>query len=142
MPTGVIQIVVIIGSGWVSTKIGRKGIVITGLSVLPTLGAVLMLTVPRNEKNKGVLLLGYYLVMCLGAITPMVYTWSAQNTGGDTKKKTSSAVMFVSHSQVSEHPPLFDITPNPTYNRWGYAQATSSVHSYTTLRTHRYTGPA
>ncbi|KAK7742422.1 hypothetical protein SLS62_010730 [Diatrype stigma] len=95
MPSGVIQIVVIIGSGWVSTKIGRKGVVITGLSVLPTLGAVLMLTVPRNEKNKGVLLLGYYLVQCLAAITPMVYTWSAQNTGGDTKKKTSSAVMFM-----------------------------------------------
>lgn len=96
MPAGVIQIVVIIGSGWISTRIKRKGIVITGLSILPTIGAVLILTVPRNEKNKGVLLFGYYLVMCLAAITPIIFAWSAQNTGGDTKKKTNSAVMFVS----------------------------------------------
>ncbi|KAL7620743.1 hypothetical protein AAE478_009741 [Parahypoxylon ruwenzoriense] len=95
MPTGVIQIVVIIGSAWLATRLSRKGIVITGLSLLPTAGTILMLTVPRNENNKGVLLLGYYLVQCLGAITPMVYTWSAQNTGGDTKKKTSSAMMFM-----------------------------------------------
>ncbi|KAI1103629.1 MFS general substrate transporter [Jackrogersella minutella] len=95
MPTGAIQVVMIIGSAWVATRIGRKGIVISGLACLPTIGTVLMLTVPRNEKNKGVLLLGYYLVQCLGAITPMVYAWSAQNTGGDTKKKTSSAMMFM-----------------------------------------------
>ncbi|RYO82527.1 hypothetical protein DL762_006582 [Monosporascus cannonballus] len=94
MPSGVIQIVAIVGSAWVSTRIGRKGVVITGLSLFPALGAILMLTVPRNEKNKGVLLLGYYLVMILAAITPMIYAWSAQNTGGDTKKKTSSAIMF------------------------------------------------
>ncbi|KAI5865836.1 MFS general substrate transporter [Durotheca rogersii] len=95
MPTGAIQVFVIIGSAWISTKIGRKGIVITGISVLPTIGTILMLTVPRNENNKGVLLLGYYFVQCLGAITPMVYAWSAQNTGGDTKKKASSAMMFM-----------------------------------------------
>ncbi len=96
MPTGIVQIVSIIGSAWVSTRIGRKGIVITGVSIFPTIGTVLMLTVPRNDGNRGVLLLGYYLVMCMAAITPMIYAWSAQNTGGDTKKKTSSAVMFVS----------------------------------------------
>ncbi|KAI4869679.1 MFS general substrate transporter [Hypoxylon rubiginosum] len=95
MPTGAIQIVIIIGSAWIATRIGRKGIVITGLACLPTIGTVLMLTVPRKESNKGALLLGYYLVQCLGAITPMVYAWSAQNTGGDTKKKTSSAMMFM-----------------------------------------------
>lgn len=95
MPTGVIQIVMIIGSAWIATRIGRKGVVMTGLACFPTVGTVLMLTVPRTEGNKGVLLLGYYLVQCLGAITPMVYAWSAQNTGGDTKKKTSSAMMFM-----------------------------------------------
>jgi hypothetical protein len=30
--------------------------------VLPIVGTILMLTVPRTEKNKGVLLFGYYLV--------------------------------------------------------------------------------
>ncbi|KAI5927300.1 major facilitator superfamily domain-containing protein [Camillea tinctor] len=95
MPTGVIQIIAIIGSAWLSTRYSRKGLIITGISVFPIIGTILMLTVPRNAGNKGVLLLGYYLVQILGAITPMVYAWSAQNTGGDTKKKTSSAMMFM-----------------------------------------------
>lgn len=52
-----------------------------------------MLTVPRHQK--GVLLFGYYLVSCLAAVTPLVYTWQAQNTAGDTKKKTTSAMVFI-----------------------------------------------
>ncbi|KAH9894530.1 MFS general substrate transporter [Xylariomycetidae sp. FL2044] len=116
MPTGVVQIVMILGSAWLATKCSRKGIVITGLSVLPTVGTILMLTVPRNEHNKGVLLFGYYLVQCLGAITPMVYTWSAQNTGGDTKKKTSSAMMFMGMCTGNIIGPLlYNINDAPLY---------------------------
>lgn len=53
----------------------------------------MMLTVPR--KHKGVLLFGYYLVSCLAAITPIIYTWHVQNTAGDTKKKCTSAMVFI-----------------------------------------------
>jgi hypothetical protein len=75
-----------------------------------------MILVPRNGSNKGVLLLGYYLVQCLGAITPMVYTWSAQNTAGDTKKKTSSAVMFMGMCTGNIIGPLLYNTKDaPTY---------------------------
>ena len=52
-----------------------------------------MLTVPRQ--HKGVLLFGYYLVSCLAAITPLLYTWHVQNTAGDTKKKCTSAMVFI-----------------------------------------------
>lgn len=93
LPTGVIQIASILISGWLATRFSRKGLVVTCLAALPATGAILMLTVPRTQK--GVLLFGYYLVQCLGAITPMIYAWSAQNTAGDTKKKTTSAVVFV-----------------------------------------------
>ncbi|KAI1334355.1 MFS general substrate transporter [Xylariaceae sp. FL0016] len=116
MPTGVIQILTIIGSAWIATRVSRKGLVITGLSTLPTIGTILMLTVPRNGHNKGVLLFGYYLVSCLGAITPMVYTWSAQNTGGDTKKKTSSAMMFMGMCTGNIIGPLlYNIKDAPLY---------------------------
>jgi hypothetical protein len=60
IPFGVIQIIAIIGSGWIATKTQRKGLVITGISVLPAIGTIIMLTVPRQ--HKGVLLFGYYLV--------------------------------------------------------------------------------
>lgn len=53
----------------------------------------MMLTVPRQ--HKGVLLFGYYLVSCLAAITPIIYTWHIQNTAGDTKKKCTSAMVFI-----------------------------------------------
>lgn len=55
-----IQIIAILGSGWLATKTQRKGLVIAGVAVLPTIGTILMLTVPR--RYKGVLLFGYYLV--------------------------------------------------------------------------------
>lgn len=60
IPFGVIQIITILGSGWLATRFQRKGLVITGICVLPTIGTVMMLTVPRQ--HKGVLLFGYYLV--------------------------------------------------------------------------------
>lgn len=31
----------------------------------------------------------------MAGITPMIYNWQASNTAGDTKKKTTSAVVFV-----------------------------------------------
>jgi hypothetical protein len=63
IPFGAIQIIAIIGSAWLATKYQRKGLTITGLSILPTIGAIIMLTVPRELK--GVLLFGYYLVSSL-----------------------------------------------------------------------------
>ncbi|KAF6820618.1 allantoate permease [Colletotrichum plurivorum] len=93
MPFGAIQIFAIMGSGWLATRIQKKGIVIAGLAVPPTIGSVIMLTVPRE--HRGVLLFGYYLVSFLAAITPIIFAWQVQNTAGDTKKKTTSAVVFI-----------------------------------------------
>lgn len=88
-----IQVIAIVGTGWLATRFQRKGLVIAGVSVLPTIGTILMLTVSRE--HKGVLLFGYYLVSCMAAITPLIYAWQAQNTGGDTKKKCTSAMVFI-----------------------------------------------
>ncbi|KAK3689246.1 major facilitator superfamily domain-containing protein [Podospora appendiculata] len=93
IPFGAIQVIVIIGSGWLATRFQSKGLVIAGVSVLPAVGTIIMLTVPRGQK--GVLLFGYYLVSCLAGITPLIYAWQAQNTGGDTKKKCTSGMVFV-----------------------------------------------
>lgn len=60
IPFGAIQIVAILGGGWLATKFQRKGLVIVLFAGLSVIGVVLMLTVPRE--NKGVLLFGYYLV--------------------------------------------------------------------------------
>ncbi len=60
IPFGAIQVIVIIGSAWIATRTQRKGLVIAGIAVFPTIGTILMLTVDREQK--GVLLFGYYLV--------------------------------------------------------------------------------
>lgn len=87
------QIIAIVGSAAIATKWKRKGLVITIASVLPTVGTIILITVPRSQK--GVLLFGYYLINCLGCITPLIYAWHIQNTAGDTKRKCTSAVVFV-----------------------------------------------
>ncbi|KAF9873096.1 allantoate permease [Colletotrichum karsti] len=93
IPFGAIQIFAIMGSGWLATRIKRKGVVIAMLAIPPSIGSILMLTIPRDQK--GVLLFGYYLVSFLAAITPIIFTWQVQNTAGDTKKKTTSAMVFI-----------------------------------------------
>lgn len=64
IPFGAIQFFMIIGSAWAATHWKRKGLTITAVSILPIVGTILMLTVPRTPGNKGVLLFGYYLVRC------------------------------------------------------------------------------
>lgn len=73
IPFGVIQVLAIIGSAALANKWKRKGLVISLISILPVIGCVIMLTVPRDQKV--VLLFGYYLVSCLACITPLVYAW-------------------------------------------------------------------
>ncbi|KAI1420172.1 major facilitator superfamily domain-containing protein [Xylaria sp. FL1777] len=116
IPFGVIQVVSIIGSAALATKLRRKGLVITLVSLLPIVGTILMLTVPRNGHTKGVLLFGYYLVSCLGVVTPMVFTWQGQNTGGDTKKKTTTGVVIVGMCAGNIiGPQLFNTRDAPLY---------------------------
>ncbi|KAE8364517.1 major facilitator superfamily domain-containing protein [Aspergillus caelatus] len=93
IPFGVIQVIAIVGGGWLATRFQRKGLVIVGFAIISAIGTLLMIVVPREQK--GVLLFGYYLVSFLAGITPLVYAWEAQNTAGDTKRKCTSAVVLI-----------------------------------------------
>lgn len=66
IPFGIIQIISIIGAAAIATKWQRKGLTISGVAILPTIGTVILLTVNRDQK--GVLLFGYYLVSNLTEI--------------------------------------------------------------------------
>lgn len=57
-----------------------------------------MLGVKYQKSNRGVLLFGYYITSVYPAITPLIYSWAGQNTGGDTKRKATTGVMFVGAS--------------------------------------------
>ena len=60
LPFGAIQIVSILGGGWLATRFKMKGLVIVLFATLSAVGTIIMLVVPRDQK--GVLLFGYYLV--------------------------------------------------------------------------------
>lgn len=60
IPFGVIQVIAIVGGGWLATRFQRKGLVIVGFAIVSAIGTLLMIVVPREQK--GVLLSGYYLV--------------------------------------------------------------------------------
>ncbi|CAG8184013.1 unnamed protein product [Penicillium olsonii] len=117
IPFGVVQVIAIVGAGWIATRTQRKGLVISGMSIMPAVGAILMLTVPR--KQKGVLLFGYYLVSTLAGITPMLYAWQAQNTAGDTKKKCTSGIVFVGMCAGNVIGPLLFSTDDAPLYRTG-----------------------
>ncbi|KAF5572598.1 allantoate transporter [Fusarium pseudoanthophilum] len=70
IPFGAVQMCAIIGSGWLATKLGRKGPIIMLLCITP-------------------------IISVYPGITPLIFAWEAQNTAGDTKRKVTTGVMFV-----------------------------------------------
>lgn len=68
IPFGVIQVIAIVGGGWLATRFQRKGLVIVGFAIVSAIGTLLMIVVPREQK--GVLLFGYYLVRGLLSSIP------------------------------------------------------------------------
>ncbi|KAL3492044.1 major facilitator superfamily domain-containing protein [Aspergillus germanicus] len=114
LPFGAVQVVVILGGGWLATRFKTRGIVIAGIATIAAIGTILMLTVPREQK--GALLFGYYLVSCLAGITPLVYSWQGINTAGDTKKKVNSGVVLVGMCTGNIiGPQLYSIDQAPEY---------------------------
>ncbi|KAJ6183699.1 hypothetical protein N7519_005000 [Penicillium mononematosum] len=58
-------------------------------------GCVMLLEIAHDNAHKGPLLAGYYIISVYPAITPLIYSWSAANTAGETKKKVTTAILYV-----------------------------------------------
>ena len=86
------------GSAFAATHFKRKSPILAALCVPPIIGISILLSVEYNTKNRGVLLFGYYITSVYPAISPLIYSWSGQNTGGDTKRKMTTAVLFIGAS--------------------------------------------
>jgi hypothetical protein len=51
-------------------------------------------------------------------ISPLIYSWSGQNTGGDTKRKVTTSILFVGASAGNIiGPHLFKPSEKPRYSR-------------------------
>jgi MFS family permease len=110
IPYGAVQIIAILGSALVSTRLRLKAPVLIFLCLVPIAGCAMLLTIPHNKDNKGALLAAYYIAAFYTGISPLLYSWAAQNTAGDTKKKCTTAALFMGQSTGNIVGPLLYTT--------------------------------
>ncbi|KAJ9096957.1 hypothetical protein QFC20_006317 [Naganishia adeliensis] len=93
MPTGAIQIVMLIFCIWLTNKIKMRFPIVAAMTLFPIAGAVGLLKVPRDQPKS---LLGcYYVALILGVLQPLMYSWANLNAAGHTKKVVTMSVAFV-----------------------------------------------
>lgn len=118
MPFGAVQIVATLGGAWLATKLKKKAPVLILLCIPPIVGIIILMVVGRGKENRGVLLVGYYLTSFYPGISPLIYSWSGQNTGGDTKRKVTTGILFIGASAGNIiGPHLFKPSEKPHYYR-------------------------
>ncbi|PHH89629.1 hypothetical protein CDD83_5645 [Cordyceps sp. RAO-2017] len=118
VPIGISHVVAVSASAYVSMKWKLKGPVIAALCLPPIVGLSVLLSYPHDAAHKGRLLAGYFCLSTFTGITPLIYSWSSQNTAGDTKRKTTSAIVFIGASAGNAVGPLlFRPDEAPAYSR-------------------------
>ncbi|PVH76097.1 allantoate permease [Cadophora sp. DSE1049] len=118
MPFGAVQIIATMGGAWLATRFKKKGPVLALLCIPPIIGIVMLLCLHHTPGNRGPLLVGYYLISFYPGISPLIYSWSSQNTAGETKKKTTTAMLFIGQSAGNIiGPHLYTVAEKPLYRR-------------------------
>ncbi|KAM3547446.1 hypothetical protein MY1884_009560 [Beauveria asiatica] len=118
VPVGISHVIAVSVSAYVSMKCKVKGLIIILLCIPPIIGFGIMLSFPHDDAHRSILLAGYFCLSTFTGITPLIYSWSAQNTAGDTKRKSTSALVFIGSSAGNIVGPLL-FTPEeaPSYSR-------------------------
>jgi len=118
MPFGAVQIIATLGGAWLATRIKMKAPVLIMLCIPPIVGIIVLMVIGREPSHRGVLLFGYYMTSFYPGISPLIYSWSGQNTGGDTKRKVTTSILFVGASAGNIiGPHLFKPAEKPYYRR-------------------------
>ncbi|KAI5477205.1 hypothetical protein MNV49_006649, partial [Pseudohyphozyma bogoriensis] len=86
IPYGALQMVVIFLASWLATRYKYKGPFLIAITIPVIWGTAILYAVPRVVANKGVLLFGYYSLSFLFAGNPLILSWIAANTAGQSKK--------------------------------------------------------
>lgn len=101
-----------------ATKTGKKSPVLVALCLPAVAGCVMLLHLPRGAAHRGPLLAAYYLISVYPGITPLIYSWSAANTAGETKKKVTTGFLFVFQCAGNVlGPNLYTTAEAPLYRR-------------------------
>jgi len=118
IPFGAVQLIATVGGAAFATYTKRKGPALALLCLPPVVGCVMLLKISHEARHRGALLVGYYLISVYPGITPLIYSWSSQNTAGETKKKTTTAMLFIGQSAGNiVGPHLYTTAEAPRYTR-------------------------
>ncbi|KAL8343633.1 hypothetical protein RB601_004239 [Gaeumannomyces tritici] len=118
IPFGAIQMIATLGGAWLSDKIKMKGPVLMALCICPIAGCAILLKTGRGKEDQALNLAAYYIISFYPGISPLIYSWSGQNTGGDTKRKVTTAMLFIGSSVGNiVGPLLFRRDERPAYTR-------------------------
>ncbi|KAJ9616884.1 hypothetical protein H2200_000604 [Cladophialophora chaetospira] len=118
MPFGAVQLVATLGGAWAATALKWKSPVLAFLSLPPIAGCAALLHLPRDASAKAPLLVAYYLISVYPGITPLIYSWSAANTAGETKKKVTTGALFIAQCAGNVlGPNLYTTGEAPLYHR-------------------------
>ncbi|KAL3420960.1 major facilitator superfamily transporter [Phlyctema vagabunda] len=118
IPFGAVQIIATLGGAAFATWTKKKGPALAIMCLPAIAGCVMLLTISHTVGNRAPLLIGYYFISVYPGITPLIYSWSSQNTAGETKKKTTTAILFIGQSAGNIlGPHLYTTEEAPGYRR-------------------------
>jgi len=107
-----------LGSAFLATALKKKSIVLILLCIPPIAGIIILMAVSHDKEHRAILLVGYYLISFYPGISPLIYSWSGQNTAGDTKRKVTTGILFVGASAGNIiGPHLFTPAEAPMYSK-------------------------
>ncbi|CAG8223341.1 unnamed protein product [Penicillium olsonii] len=109
IPFGAVQLVATMGGAWLATFWKMKSPVLALLCLPPIAGCVMLLQIAHDNAHKGPLLAGYYIISVYPAI---------RNTAGETKKKVTTAILYVGQCAGNVlGPNLYTTAEAPLYRR-------------------------
>ncbi|KAJ7680774.1 major facilitator superfamily domain-containing protein [Mycena polygramma] len=118
MPFGAVQVLATLSGGFAAMRWKLKFPVLIALTLPPIAGAAALLHIPRGAAHRGALLGAYYIISFYPGISPLIYTWSSQNTAGHTKKTLTTGILFVGQSAGNILGPfLYTTDQAPLYHK-------------------------
>ncbi|KAJ2926966.1 hypothetical protein H1R20_g10133, partial [Candolleomyces eurysporus] len=94
IPYGALQVICMVGSYWLSTKVQYKSPLVVVFLIPCIVGMTILYITGRAEADQPALLVAYYLLSASSAVAPAMLGWQAINTAGHTKKASIGPLLF------------------------------------------------
>ena len=101
IPLAVFQVLLYLLIGWLVTKTQQTIYCLIAYTLVSVVGTIVLLTVTPSNTTRGGLLVAFYLMQCVQAMNPSMYSLLSRNVAGQTKKSIVYS-LFCESSQGSD----------------------------------------